>query len=115
MSVGIYSLDGNTLLCKRENVATVATGDFSGAWDGGSITLSGGYYNIAACSTATGTRPYIYGVVATSILWAILNAHSVAIGYAANTATAGTFPATLGAITSVTSQLLPLLLLKGTA
>lgn len=115
MSVGIYSLDGNTLHCKREGISALAVGDSSGNWDGGSVTLSAGYYIIAAGSYSTANRPYIYASSATTILWTQINTHSASIGYGANTMTTTALPSTTGAITAASSQALPIMMLEGTA
>ncbi|HUW95146.1 MAG TPA: hypothetical protein VMW58_05125 [Anaerolineae bacterium] len=114
ISVGIYSNDGNTLLCKREAVGALAIANTSGAWDGGDVTLTGGYYMVAAVAHSTGNLPYIWSVSSTAIQWAWINAHTTSIGYAANPSVGTALPATLGAITGVI-QNLPLLMLEGTA
>lgn len=101
ITVGIYSPDGNTKLLD------------SGTFDGGStgvktntitpVTLNPGTYFFAQ-SASTQTTLTVGGVGLQGTLGSILNNQTVKkVGLAANSATAGVLPSTLGTITAGTT------------
>lgn len=101
--VGIYSNDGNTLEAEGSSAA-LATGEKTVTL-GAAVTLSGGYYILAAGSESTGNRPYIQGFTASAQIWSALNTScsNGVFGYGTNTISGGAMPATLGALTNRTT------------
>ena len=103
-SFGVYSNDGNTLLYYSGLVST----DLASPWSGAqTITLSTGgtigpgYFLFAW--TADNTSATARSFTLDSNLPAVLNQGSFFVGTAANAATGGALPATLGTLTSSNS------------
>lgn len=104
ITVGIYSADGNTKLID------------SGTFNGGSasvqtntivpVTLNPGVYNFAQSASSSSTLTVVcLANDANSIGSSLLNNNVVRTGNAANSATAGVLPSTLGTITSIAVNL----------
>lgn len=96
-NLGIYSSDGNTLLCNTGAVSITATGAKSVTL-GSPVTLPAGMYWLAWTGNSSALR--MRGVAADAT--AFTNAGTAQIGTAANSSSVGVFPSTLGAISAAT-------------
>lgn len=107
VNLGIYSADGNTLLCNTGAVSITSTGAKSVTL-GSPVTLPAGMYWLAWTGNSSALR--MRGVAADAT--AFINAGTAQIGTAANSSSVGVFPSTLGAITGATHAV-PKLKLQG--
>lgn len=94
--VGLYDLNGNRLAFTNGGIDTTGTGVKTVNLSGGAVTLAPGVYYYAYCNSSS-TPVCTAFATATIGSPLLLNRH----GNAANAASSGVLPATLGAITNV--------------
>lgn len=112
---GIYNNAGSSLLLSGSNSGAAAA-DVTISL-GTDVTLPGGYYLIAFAAETSSALPYLsaHSQVSTQVSAAMNNScASGFIGYGSNT-TSAALPATVGTITTSTSQRMPFMVLSGSA
>ena len=108
-SIGLYTNDGNTRSCYSGTLSTDTVSPWSGTQTVTitSCTVGPGYYLIAwtADNTTATVRSYSYD----SNLISVYNQGSFFVGTAANSASSGALPSTLGTLTSSSLSSIPII------
>ena len=108
-SIGLYTDDGNTRSCYSGTLSTDTVSPWSGTQTVTitSCTVGPGYYLIAwtADNTTATVRSYSYD----SNLISVYNQGSFFVGTAANSASSGALPSTLGTLTSSSLSSIPII------
>ncbi len=106
--VGIYSTAGSRLIYTNGGINTGSQTTQTVTITGGPVTLTAGSYYLAQTSTST-TATLLVFVIDTGLPGLLLNnAGFVRVGVAANTASAGVLPATLGVVSTSGVGTLPI-------